>query len=156
MRLFSLLANLFRSSTRVPPAPSLRTDTIASSFADLADVADFKACKRTGRSDVSCFREGDNGRGCWGDVTAQDVTPMCALPPEEIRRHCGSTRAADARGRRVHVILGGRAVVCLLADRMPEKEHRKNGAGIDLNPAALRTLRVKAPIMLPCSWAWLD
>jgi hypothetical protein len=157
MNLLSRLFSLFRRAPIEAPAPALVwTHTVASSFADLQDVAGFKKCKAGGGSDVACFAKGDNGKGCWGDITAQGAIPMCALPPEEIRRHCGSMKAKDARNRRVLVLLNERKVECRLADRMPEKANRHNGAGIDLNPAALVVLGLKAPIMLPCSWAWLD
>ena len=56
---------------------------IASSFADLADVEAFKKAKAKGLTDQEAFKVGDNGVGAWGDFTAQEDTPMCALPPED-------------------------------------------------------------------------
>ena len=43
---------------------------LASSFADPADVAAFRKCKRTGKTDQQCFRVGDNGIGQFGAITA--------------------------------------------------------------------------------------
>ena len=124
------------------------TETLASSFADAQDLADYS---RSG-----AYAKGDNGVGCWGDKTAQDHTPMCALPPDDVIAKWGSMKARDARGRMVQVSTNVHTVVCQLADRMPWKKNITNGAGIDLNPAALRALRLKAPILLPCVWTWVD
>jgi hypothetical protein len=128
--------------------------TKASSFADLADVRAFQRCKAKGGSDTECFKVGDNGIGCWGDVTAQEHTPMCALPPEDIIAKCGSMKSRAARGKRVHVTANGRETICLLADRMPAKKNIRNGAGIDLNPAAAKQLGLKPPFLIPAEWSW--
>src|ERR1044072_293201 len=44
---------------------------LASSFADPADIAAFKKCKREGHTDSYCFKYGDNGIGYWGDETSE-------------------------------------------------------------------------------------
>jgi hypothetical protein len=119
---------------------------LASSFADPQDLADYA---RSGT-----FAKGDNGVGCWGDVTAQEHTPMCALPPEDIVAQWGSLTAKAARHRRVIVSANGHEVVCLLADRMPAKAHITNQAGIDLNPAAAKRLALKPPFLVPALWSW--
>jgi hypothetical protein len=122
------------------------TQTLASSFADAKDLADYA---RSGT-----FARGDNGIGCWGDVTAQLETPMCALPPEDIIAKYGSMKATAARGRRVKVRANGREIVCLLADRMPSRENITNNAGIDLNPAAAIHLGLTPPFLVPALWTW--
>lgn len=119
----------------------------ASSFADAKDLADYQ---RSGS-----LAQGDNGVGCWGDKTAQDVVPMCALPPEDIIAKWGSMKARDARRKLVKVRANGREVVCLLADRMPAKANVTNGAGIDLNPAAAKSLGLRPPFMEPAEWEWV-
>lgn len=121
----------------------------ASSFADPADVRAFRHCKGEGHSDQFCFRVGDNGIGCWGDDCTADK-PMCALPPEDWQEfgHEG------ARGKKVLVKAGGREVVCELRDTMPHKANIKNGAGIDLNEAAVKALGHSPPILLRCTWEW--
>lgn len=118
----------------------------ASSFADPADVAAFRRCKAQGKSDVECFKVGDNGIGCWGDDTTGE-RPMCALPPEDWK-----PLGKAARGAKVRVVANGRSVICELRDTMPAKRNITNGAGIDLNPAAVAALGMKPPILVPATW----
>lgn len=125
----------------------------ASSFADPADVAAFRKCKATGRSDEECFKVGDNGIGCWGDDTT-GVTPMCALPPEDMEERWGATTAAKHKHVLVQVCSTGRTVTCVLGDRMPRRAKITNGAGIDLNPAACEQLGLKPPMMVDVVWSW--
>jgi len=127
--------------------------TFASDFASLADLRAFQACKAKGKSDAACFKVGDNGVGCWGHVTAQEHTPMCALPPEDMIAQFGSV--AKAKLALVRVTTNGRSVNCVLADRMPKKANITNGCGIDLNPAALKKLGLTSPIKITCEWQWL-
>lgn len=122
----------------------------ASSFADAADVAAYRRCKAEGKSDLECFAVGDNGVGCWGDDTTVDV-PMCALPPEHWR-----PRGHAARGAKVLVCANGRKVVCELRDTMPSLKNIQNGAGIDLNPAAVSRLGLRPPILVDASWQWMS
>jgi hypothetical protein len=124
---------------------------IASSFADPADIAAFKKCKKTGKTDKQCFAVGDNGIGCWGDDTTGKVA-MCALPPEDMIERWGSV--ARARLKPVRVTIGKKTIVALLGDRMPARANIKNGAGIDLNPAACKALGVKIPLKTPATWSW--
>jgi len=37
---------------------------------------------------------------------------------------------------------------------MPWKKNIHNGAGIDLNPDAVRALGLEPPIMVPAKWEW--
>lgn len=134
--------------------------TKASSFADLADVRAFKKWKRIyldqgysdARAEKLAFAKGDNGIGCWGTVTAQEETPMCALPPDDMIEKWGTVAAA--KHKKVQVTANGETVICVLADRMPWKKNIKNGAGIDLNPAAAKHLSLKPPFMVPAEWSW--
>jgi len=121
----------------------------ASSFADPADVAAFRRCKARGGSDQECFKVGDNGIGKWGDDTTADK-PMCALPPEDWRQF-----GKAARGKKVRVMANGREVVCELRDTMPRRANIRNGAGIDLNPAACAALGLRPPVMIPATWQWV-
>lgn len=120
----------------------------ASSFADPADVAAFQRCKAAGGTDLACFKVGDNGIGCWGDRTTGKV-PMCALPREDWK-----PLGKKARGARVIVRANEREVVCELRDTMPSRRFIKNGAGIDLNPAACRALGLTPPVMVAAAWRW--
>jgi hypothetical protein len=104
----------------------------ASSFADLKDLARFKKAIADGKSEAEALKVGDNGIGKWGDLTARDDVPMCALPPEDWQSKWG---AGDrARGKKVAVTYKRKTVVGELRDTMPHKKNIKNGAGIDLNP----------------------
>lgn len=118
---------------------------LASDFASPADVAAYQAAKKKGWSDVRAFGVGDNGIGCWGDLTAQTHTPMCALPPETMTEWYGSV--SQAKHQHVKVITPkGQYCICVIADRMPARKNIKNGCGIDLNPAALKALDLQSPI----------
>jgi hypothetical protein len=124
----------------------------ASSFADPKDVAAFKRCKADGGSDQECFRQGDNAIGCWGDSTAEGSGPSCALPPEDMIEKWGSEAAA--KHKPVDVTANGITTHCILKDSMPHRANITNGAGIDLNPDAVRALGLEPPIMTPASWKW--
>lgn len=121
----------------------------ASSFADPADVVAFKRCKENGLSDMQCFRVGDNGIGAWGHTTAQTHTPMVALPRED-------WKAAKKRGgAKVQIYYQGVIIEAILGDTMPARANIKNGAGIDLNPAASAALGLKPPFLVEgVKWQW--
>lgn len=122
----------------------------ASSFADPKDVAAFVACKAQGGSDLYCFARGDNGIGAWGHNTAQDNTPMAALP-REIWRDAGKKG-----GAKIAVTYNGKRVEGILGDTMPSLKNVKNGAGIDLNPAFAKQLGLKPPFMVNgVTWEWI-
>ena len=122
---------------------------MASSFADPADVLAFRRCKAKGKTDQECFKVGDNGIGKWGDDTTAP-RPMVALPPEDWK-----PLGTRARGASVEVSANGRFVTCELRDTMPAKKNIKNGAGIDLNPAACAALGLKPPVMVRAAWRWV-
>jgi hypothetical protein len=126
----------------------------ASSFADLADLAAFQHAKALGWSDARAFKVGDNGIGAWGDLTARDDIPMCALPPEDWLAKWGN--AASARGQKVSVTYKAQIVIGELRDTMPHRANITNGAGIDLNPGFAKAFGVKAPFMLDdVEWNWV-
>jgi len=119
---------------------------LASDFASLADLRAYQNAKKKGLSDRLAFELGDNGRGCYGDLTAQLHTPMCALPPETMTEWFGGVKQAKHMRVKVTEHELGTTVVCIIADRMPARKNIKNGCGIDLNPAALVALGLKSPI----------
>ena len=138
-----------------PPVPAPAIDgtcqVLATSFADPEDVAAFRRCKAEGNSDEYCFSLGDNGIGCWGDdVTGAQLA--CALPPEIWLAKWGSKEAAH--NRPVVVSANGRLVTCLLQDTMPHLVNIKNGAGIDLNAAAVKALGFSPPLKVLVTWRW--
>jgi hypothetical protein len=125
---------------------------IASSFADPADIRAFRRCKWAGGSDQECFKVGDNGIGCWADDVSEGSGMSCALPPEDMEAKFGSV--ASAKHAKVKVIMKGTEIVCTLKDRMPHKANIKNGAGIDLNPDAVRACGMEPPILHQAIWQW--
>jgi hypothetical protein len=82
---------------------------VASSFADLEDVAAFKRAIAQGKTEQEAFKVGDNGIGLWGDTTARDDVPMCALPPEDWMAKWGAGN--NARGKKVAVTFDGKTVI---------------------------------------------
>lgn len=122
--------------------------TIATSFADPADIKAFRKCKAQGKTDQECFKVGDNGIGKWGRDTTKDI-PMCALP-----RDLWEGIKSPA-GRKVEVKLGNKSVVCELQDTMPRLKNIKNGAGIDLNQSAWKALGKTPPVKQEVLWRWL-
>jgi hypothetical protein len=126
----------------------------ASSFADPKDVAAYRKAIAQGKSEKDALKVGDNGIGVWGDNTARDDVPMCALPPEDWQAKWGSGQ--KARGKKVSVTYKGKTVIGELRDTMPKKANIKNGAGIDLNPGFAKAFNVTPPFMLKnVQWEWV-
>lgn len=134
----------------------------ASSFADPKDIASFKKWYaiyiQQGLSDSQAekkaFAKGDNGIGCYGDITAEGSGPSCAIIPEDSIEKWGSL--AGAKHRKVQVTANGKTVECVVKDCMPHRANVKNGAIIDLNPDAVRVLGLEPPIMITAEWHWLE
>lgn len=122
-------------------------DAIASSFADPEDVEAFKRCKATGKTDQQCFAVGDNGIGVWGDNTAQEAVPMCAIHASDMIEKWGSVNGA--KHQKVSCTIKGKTVEMLCADRLGVKGR------IDLNPASLKALGLHPGILEKCQWHWL-
>lgn len=129
-------------------------ECIASEFATIEDLNAYHKAKAKGWSDKQAFAVGDNGIGCWGDLTAQTHTPMCAIPPEYMEEEWGSV--SGARHQRVLVLYGNRRVECIVADRMPHLANITNGAGIDLNPAASDALDLPKGGMVKVKWGRIE
>jgi hypothetical protein len=127
---------------------------VASSFADPKDVAAYKKAIANGKTEAEALKVGDNGIGKWGDNTARDDVPMCALPPEDWLDKWGT--GSNARGKKVAVTYKGKTVIGELRDTMPHKANIKNGAGIDLNPGFAKAFGVPPPFMLSgVTWEWV-
>lgn len=126
----------------------------ASSFADAQDVTAYKNAIAQGKTEAEARKIGDNGIGKWGDSTARDDVPMCALPPEDWVLKWGA--GITARGKKVAVTFKGKTVIGELRDTMPHKANIKNGAGIDLNPGFAKAFGVRPPFMLSgVKWEWV-
>lgn len=128
----------------------------ATSFASLKDLAGFKKAKAEGMSDSQAFNHGDNGIGCWNDLTAQTHTAMCALHPDDMIAMYGSIEAA--RHRRILVVHkpNNRSAECIVGDRLPWERNTVNGASIDLNPAALDALELPYDDEYIVSWGEIE
>lgn len=133
------------------PRPSTPTvhHVLASCFADPMDIARFRRCKKSGKSDQECFKVGDNGIGCWGDITTGH-RPMCALPRED-----WAPLMPHARGAKVRVHANSRVVICELRDTMPSRKNITNRCGIDLNPAACQALQLIPPMVVRATWSFV-
>ena len=127
---------------------------IASSFADPKDVVTYKEALAQGKTEAEALKIGDNGIGKWGDNTAREDVPMCALPPEDWMSRWG--KEENARGRKVAVKYAGKTVVGELRDTMPHKANIKNGAGIDLNPGFAKAFEIPPPFMIEVEWEWAE
>lgn len=134
-----------------PPPQPIDTswhEGLASSFADPADIRAFERCKAQGKSDAECFNFGDNGIGKWGMNTTLPH-PMVALPPEDwepvMPNHIGKALLVEANGTLIRATL---------QDTMKHKAHIKNGAIIDLNPAAAAALGLTPPFLVTVRWRW--
>ncbi len=117
--------------------------TIATSFADPADIRAFIKCKATGQTDLQCFRVGDNGIGLWGDSTVEGTGPCCALPASAWHEYYST-----ARKKKVIVEVGGKTAVCELKDTSGSRNV------IDLNPDACALLGLTPPVKAPAKWRW--
>jgi len=133
----------------VAPMPKQKHEVIATSFADPADIAAFKKCKAQGGTDKECFKVGDNGVGLWGDSTEEGTGPCCALPPEDWQHLTNPART------KVLVEFNGLSIICELRDTMPHKANITNGAGIDLNPDAVKSIGLKPPIKARVIWSFV-
>lgn len=118
----------------------------ASSFADPADLASFKKCKTTGKTDVQCFAVGDNGIGQFGDITAQTHTPYVAVHKSFMIARWGSVLASAHR--KVELLINGKSHVVIVGDRISAPGR------IDLNPAAYLLWNLKAPLKIDAQWRW--
>lgn len=122
---------------------------IASEFATDEDLRAYQKAKAEGKSDEEAFAVGDNCIGCWGDRTNGTI-PMCALPPETMVETWGSV--ANAKHQHILVSYKTSNCVCLVADRMPHLTDITNGAGVDLNPAAVQVIGLPYGAMEQVTW----
>lgn len=120
----------------------------ASTFADPDDVARFKRCKLTGKTDNECFAVGDNGIGFWEDDTTTEGVAMCALHKSHLEERFGDDWKRLAHNAVVIVDHRGLTVGCKVADTGPPIDR------IDLNPGACARLRIAADSLVSASWRW--
>lgn len=136
------------------PLPAGVTKGWGTIFADAGDLRRFKACKATGKSDVTCFAVGDNCIGCWGDATGPGSGKACALPHDD-----WSKFGAAARGKLVKITLlsTGQSVIAALKDTLPTKAHITNGSVCDMNQDTCESLGLTGgDIKVEIAWQWAD
>ncbi|MFZ2276307.1 MAG: hypothetical protein WAW39_00855 [Prosthecobacter sp.] len=120
----------------------------ASSFADPADIRAFKRCKaQPGKTDLQCFKVGDNGVGESGVITSQINTAYIAVHHDFMVSRWGSRHAAWLR--EVEVIANGVRFTAKVGDRISERGR------IDLNPACQVIINKDAPFVIDAKWRWL-
>lgn len=119
-----------------------------STFADSADLDAFSRCKATGKSDEECFAVGDNGIGCWGDVTSQTSEHYVALHADDMIARWGSVNAS--KHRIVELVVAGRSCIARVGDRCGVRGR------IDVNPACQLTLHVPPGSLVPGRWRWME
>lgn len=126
----------------------------ASSFADPKDVAEFKKCKASGKTDNQCFAVGDNGIGFTGLNVTDEKIPYVAIPKEAWTVKWGTKE--NAVGKSLRVSWKGKTVICILGDTMPALKNIKNGAGIDFAPGACKAFNVTQPLEIQgVGWEWV-
>lgn len=130
----------------------------ATSFGDINDVKRFNQCKQRGGTDQQCFRIGDNGRGAWGAVTAQDVKCMVAVTPDDLFIEFGSSWRKLACNEPVHITCPrtGRSCVAYVQDIMPHLDHITNGARLDMNPATCIELGLSGEVYEDVEWRFMS
>lgn len=136
-----------------PPVTDGEIHTVkASTFADPADVAEFRKCKATGKTDEECFKVGDNGIGFTGLDCTDPSIPYIALPKDHwiVRWE----NKASAVGKIVVVEFNGRRVDCILGDTMPALADITNGCGIDLAPGAQKAFGIGPGTYEGVTWRW--
>lgn len=125
------------------------TSAKITSFATYQDLVAYIRCLQSGKSTNTCYNYGDNGVGASGRVTAQQKTPMVALPAAVLKAKWGSTKAAW--GKKVRVHLRDQSAIAEVADLGP--------TGVcDLNPAALIALGLQPDAELSAvgKWEWVE
>lgn len=120
----------------------------ASSFADPKDIAAFKRCKAQGKSDMACFKVGDNGIGQFGADTTSTTKPMVALHADDMKARWKTVKGAAHKPVKVHY--NGKTITATVEDRMSAPGR------IDLNPGAAKALGLKPPFLVSgVTWEWI-
>lgn len=132
----------------------LRTGPIrarSTSFATLKDLRGYINCLLKGGSPTYCYNKGDNGTGYAGANTAQLDKPLVAIPPAEMRKRWGTTKAAHLKFVRVKLDIGHKQpFLAQVGDIGPV-------GVVDLNPAALVAagLRSDTELSASATWEWV-
>jgi len=120
----------------------------ATSFATYKDLLGYISCLLSGGTETSCYTKGDNGRGCWGDITATESVCAVAVPKSEMTKKFGDWH--KARKAKVSISLNSRTFTALVLDCSPD-------GILDLNPGALLAAGYspETELSTPATWSWL-
>jgi len=128
--------------------------TIATSFADPADIERYLAAKAAGKTEQEALDVGDNGIGCWGDNTKQGSGARSSLPAHVIIARWGYMK--NGRGRLIRVFLGEKWIDTILSDEGPGPKEEAEGHGLDLNFDAWAALGITVPAEQQVQWDWTE
>jgi hypothetical protein len=128
--------------------------TIATSFADPADIEAYLKAKAEGKSEQEALNVGDNGIGCWGDNTKQGSGARSSLPAHVIIDRWGYMK--NGRGRLIRVFFGNQWIDTILSDEGPGLKEEAEGHGLDLNFDAWAAFGVSVPAEHSVQWDWTE
>jgi len=126
--------------------------TIATSFADPADILAYEGAKAEGKTEEEALAVGDNGIGCWGDNTKEGSGARSSLPAHITIARWGSMW--NGRGRLIRVFYGGTFVDTILSDEGPGPKEEAEGHGLDLNFDAWKAFGISVPAERQVQWDW--
>ena len=121
----------------------------ATSFATYKDLLGYIKCLLSGGTETSCYAKGDNGIGCWGDVTATQKVSAVAVPKSEMKKKFGDWKLARKAPVRV-TLNSGASFDAIVLDCSPD-------GIVDLNPGALLAAKLspESELSTPATWNWL-
>ena len=128
--------------------------TIATSFADPADIARYLTAKAAGKTEEQALAVGDNGIGYWGDNTKKGSGARSSLPAHVITGRWGSMQ--NGKGRLIRVFYKGGWLDTILSDEGPGPKEEAEGHGLDLNFDAWAAFGVSVPAEEPVQWDWTE
>lgn len=141
------------TNDEIPTRLQFMNTTIATSFADPADIRAYLEAKMRGETEEQALDVGDNGIGCWGDDTKMGSGARSSLPAHVTVSRWGSMW--NGRRRLIRVFYGGTFVDTILSDAGPGPKEEAEGHGLDLNYDAWKAFGVSVPAEKKVQWDWL-
>lgn len=130
------------------------TTTIATSFADPADIVDYNRAIAAGKTVAQALAVGDNGIGCWGDNTKQGSGARSSLPAHVITARWGSMH--NGKNRLIRVFFSDKWIDTILSDVGPGPSEEHEGHGLDLNYDAWAAFGLIPPCSHTVQWNWTE
>ncbi|HUD75314.1 MAG TPA: hypothetical protein VMQ76_09605 [Terracidiphilus sp.] len=128
--------------------------TIATSFADPADITAYERAKARGATEEQALAVGDNGIGYYGFDTKKGSGARSSLPAHVIVDRWGSM--TNGRGRLIRVFFKSQWIDTILSDEGPGPKEEAEGHGLDLNYDAWAALGVSVPAEEQVEWDWTE